>query len=105
MVPLLCDEAATWREYLFAEYHSHYPPIYFPQRTVRDARFKLIVNLLQDRVNPVAQPKEPVVTKTPSYVTPSDLAGSTMKSAGRTPPGRTPRPWSFTIWKTILTSS
>jgi N-sulfoglucosamine sulfohydrolase len=77
MVPLLRDEAATWREYLFAEYHSHYPPIYFPQRTVRDARFKLIVNLLQDRVNPVAQPKEQVVTRLPSYVTPADLAGST----------------------------
>jgi N-sulfoglucosamine sulfohydrolase len=76
MVPLLCSNPVTWREYLFAEYHSHYPPIYFPQRTVRDTRFKLIVNLLQDRVNPVAQPKEPVVTKLPSYLTPSDLAAS-----------------------------
>jgi N-sulfoglucosamine sulfohydrolase len=76
MVPLLCSDPVTWREYLFAEYHSHYPPIYFPQRTVRDTRFKLIVNLLQDRVNPVAQPKEPVVTKLPSYLTPSDLAAS-----------------------------
>jgi N-sulfoglucosamine sulfohydrolase len=76
MVPLLCNEAVTWREYLFAECHSHYPPLYFPQRTVRDARFKLIVNLLPNRVNPVAQPKEPVVTKLPSYVTPSDLAAS-----------------------------
>ena len=76
LVPLLCNEAATWREYLFAEYHSHYPPIYFPQRTVRDSRFKVIVNLLQDRANPVAQPKEPVATTPPSYVTASDLAGS-----------------------------
>jgi N-sulfoglucosamine sulfohydrolase len=77
MVPLLCRDGVTWRRYLFAEYHSHYPPIYFPQRTVRDARFKLIVNLLPDRVNPVAQPKEPFVPRLPSYVTPSDLAAST----------------------------
>ncbi len=77
MEPLFRGDAATWREYLFAEYHSHYPPIYFPQRTVRDGRFKLIVNLLQDRPNPVAQPKEPVVTRLPSYVTSSDLAGAT----------------------------
>ena len=44
----------TWRTYLHSEYHGHYPPLYFPQRTVRDERYKLIVNLLQDRNNPVA---------------------------------------------------
>jgi N-sulfoglucosamine sulfohydrolase len=76
MAPLLQGDAVMWREYLYAEYHSHYPPVYFPQRAVRDGRFKLIVNLLQDRVNPVAQPKEPIVKRLPSYVTPSDLATS-----------------------------
>jgi len=53
-LPLLREKPTEWREYLFAEYHGHYPPLYFPQRTVRDHRYKLIVNLLQDRPNPVA---------------------------------------------------
>jgi len=51
----LGDGGAAWRRYLFAEYHGHYPPLYFPQRSVRDERYKLIVNLLQDRPNPVAE--------------------------------------------------
>ena len=76
MVPLLRDDAVTWREYLFAEYHSHYPPIYFPQRTVRDARFKLILNLLQDRVNPVA-PTGAAGIPGRAYVIPTDLAAAT----------------------------
>lgn len=75
MLPLLRDDAVAWREYVFAEYHSHYPPIYFPQRTVRDARFKLIVSLLRDRVNPVA-PTGAVGIPGRAYVTSSDLAAA-----------------------------
>jgi len=45
----------SWRRYVFTEYHGHYPPLYFPQRTVRDERYKAIVNLLRDRANPVAE--------------------------------------------------
>ena len=41
-----------WRQFLFTEYHGHYPPIYFPQRTVRDERYKLIVNLLTRPTKP-----------------------------------------------------
>ncbi len=55
LVPLLKNESVAWREYLFAEYHSHYPPLYFPQRTVRDGRYKLIVSLLQDRPDPTRE--------------------------------------------------
>ena len=54
--PIIFENAqadAPWREYLCSEYHGHYPPIYFPQRTIRDGRYKLIVNLLSDRTNPV----------------------------------------------------
>ncbi|MCG8451360.1 MAG: sulfatase-like hydrolase/transferase, partial [Pirellulales bacterium] len=68
-------DLSPWREYLFTEYHGHYPPLYFPQRTVRDDRYKLIVNLLQDRPNPVAT----VCTSAmhPSYVTAKDVAAGT----------------------------
>lgn len=46
------DEAAAWRSHLFTEYHTHSAHNYFPQRTVRDRRFKLIHNLLPNSVNP-----------------------------------------------------
>ena len=55
LLPLVRGEPVAWRQYLFAEYHSHYPPLYFPQRTVRDDRYKLIVNLLEDRPSPAAR--------------------------------------------------
>lgn len=41
-----------WREFLFTEFHTHSAHNYFPQRTVRDQRFKLIHNLLPNEVNP-----------------------------------------------------
>jgi len=36
----------TWREYLFTEGNFHTANMYQPQRTVRDDRFKLLLNLL-----------------------------------------------------------
>ncbi len=80
MLPLLRGESVAWREYVFAEYHSHYPPIYFPQRTVRDARYKLIVNLLQDRENPVAISAAAEITGR-AFVTFSDLSGASEEVA------------------------
>ena len=78
LLPLMSQQAGDWREFLFTEYHGHYPPIYFPQRTVRDGRYKLIVNLLQDRDNPVAiscsQMDRP---PHPPYVTARDVATAT----------------------------
>ncbi len=53
LVPLLEGQKVTWRKYLFAERTSDSPHWFFPQRTVRDERYKLIANLLQDRTNPV----------------------------------------------------
>lgn len=53
--PLLTNEDVTWREYLFTEFTLHWPETFFPQRTVRDERFKLIHNLLPDTINPVYQ--------------------------------------------------
>jgi N-sulfoglucosamine sulfohydrolase len=54
LAPLIRGEAPAWRQYVCTEYHSHIPPIYFPQRSARDERYKLIVSLLNDRPNPVA---------------------------------------------------
>lgn len=42
------------REYLFAEWCSAGPMTFFPQRSVRDGRYKLIWNLLRDRPSPSA---------------------------------------------------
>jgi N-sulfoglucosamine sulfohydrolase len=47
------DPAPPWREYLFTEFTAHLAETYFPSRTVRDERFKLIVNLTPDRPNPL----------------------------------------------------
>ncbi|MGI9243277.1 MAG: sulfatase family protein, partial [Verrucomicrobiales bacterium] len=41
-----------WRRYLNTEFHTHSAHNYFPQRTVRDERFKLIHNLMPDEINP-----------------------------------------------------
>jgi len=41
-----------WREWIHAEFHAHYPPLDFPQRSITNGRYKMIVNLIQDRPNP-----------------------------------------------------
>lgn len=46
-------ESSAWRNYLFAEYHTHAAAQnYFPQRSVRSDRYKLILSLLPDTVHP-----------------------------------------------------
>lgn len=52
LLPLLRDEPTDWREYLFTEFHLHSAHNFFPQRTVRNARYKLIQNLLPEQRNP-----------------------------------------------------
>ena len=52
LIPLLENESVKWRRYLFTEYHLHSAHNYYPQRTVRDERYKLIWNLLPGEVNP-----------------------------------------------------
>lgn len=54
LLPLVRGEDIAWRKYLFAEWTSGAPVTYFPQRSVRDDRYKLIVNFLQNRSNPSA---------------------------------------------------
>jgi N-sulfoglucosamine sulfohydrolase len=52
LLPMIRGEDVASRDYLFTEYHVHSAHNYYPQRTVRDDRFKLILNLLPDEVNP-----------------------------------------------------
>jgi len=50
--PFLKGQTGDRREYLFTEYHTHSAHNFYPQRTVRDKRFKLINNLMPHEVNP-----------------------------------------------------
>ncbi len=53
LMPLLRDEPTDWRQYLFTEYHTHAAGSnFYPQRTVRNDRYKLIENLLPGQINP-----------------------------------------------------
>ena len=45
---------ASWREFLAGEFHLHGAP-WFPQRAVRDTRYKLIHNLLADSAKPASR--------------------------------------------------
>lgn len=54
LIDLLEAQPEKWRRYLFTEFHVHSNHNYYPQRTVRDERFKLIRNLMPDEVNPGA---------------------------------------------------
>lgn len=51
--PLFRAEPADWRSHFCAEYHTHAAaPNYFPQRSIRSQRYKLIESLLPDTVHP-----------------------------------------------------
>ncbi|MEM7231169.1 MAG: sulfatase [Planctomycetota bacterium] len=50
--PLFKNQPVAWRNQLFSEYHAHSARNWFPQRAVRNDRFKLIENLLPGEVHP-----------------------------------------------------
>ncbi len=52
LVPLLEGKSPSWREYLFTEYHTHSGHNFYPQRTVRNHRYKLVRNLQPGKENP-----------------------------------------------------
>mgnify|MGYP006116258029 FL=1 len=52
LVPLLEGKSPSWREYLFTEYHTHSGHNFYPQRTVRNHRYKLVRNLQAGKENP-----------------------------------------------------
>ncbi len=54
LLPLAAGQDVKWRRYLFAERTAFHAGSFFPQRVMRDERYKVIVNLTPDRPNPVA---------------------------------------------------
>lgn len=53
LIELFEGKAPDWRRYLFAEFHAHAAKMnFYPQRSVRNDRYKLIENLLPGEVNP-----------------------------------------------------
>lgn len=53
LIELLEGKEPEWRRYLFAEFHAHAAkPNFYPQRSVRNDRFKLIENLMPGEINP-----------------------------------------------------
>ena len=53
--PLWKGEQTAWRDHVCAEWTGANPPCYFPQRSIRTSRYKLIVNYLSDRESPSAR--------------------------------------------------
>jgi len=47
LIPLLRGDSTQWREFLFTEMSFHTANYFMPQRTVRDDRYKLLLNLAQ----------------------------------------------------------
>jgi len=52
LLPVARGESLPRRRFLCTEYHSHAPDNWFPRRSIRGARYKLIHNLLPGRWNP-----------------------------------------------------
>lgn len=52
LLNLIQGHNVEWRKYLFTEFHTHSAKNYFPQRSVRSKRYKLIHNLLYPLPNP-----------------------------------------------------
>lgn len=52
LLPLLKNENAKWRKYVYADGLGSALHFYYPRRSVRGERYKLINNLLRDRENP-----------------------------------------------------
>jgi len=75
--PVLEKADAPWREYLAGEDHVHGPP-WYPQRAIRDARYKLIHNLLAGKAKPT-----PFVDGDIGYVTSREdrYAGTPIRAA------------------------
>ncbi|HET8737435.1 MAG TPA: sulfatase/phosphatase domain-containing protein, partial [Pricia sp.] len=52
LLPLLKGEETVWRKFLFTEYHVHSNHNPYPQRTVRNEKYKMIYNPLSGTENP-----------------------------------------------------
>ena len=52
LLPLLRGEKPKWRQYMPTEFHLHSAHNYYPQRAIRNDRYKLIENLQPGEVDP-----------------------------------------------------
>jgi N-sulfoglucosamine sulfohydrolase len=52
LLPLLRGDTPKWRKYMPTEYHLHSAHNYYPQRAIRNERYKLIENLQPGEVDP-----------------------------------------------------
>lgn len=53
LMPLLRSPGGSWRDTLCCEFNTHGPRNWYPRRSIHDARFKLIHNLLPGRESPI----------------------------------------------------
>lgn len=58
LLSLAAGRDVPWRKYLFAERTAYHSGSFYPQRTLRDDRYKIILNLTPSRRNPVADTYE-----------------------------------------------
>jgi N-sulfoglucosamine sulfohydrolase len=56
MCGLFGGGSTDWRTHMMGEYNTHTPCHFYPRRAIRDDRYKLILNLMPDRTNPVHGP-------------------------------------------------
>lgn len=83
--PLLANPTAPWRETVCAEHTVHTPPNYFPRRSIRDARYKLILNLeAASRGNPAGSVDGCPATR--QALAGDDEAAKAVHQRVRTPP-------------------
>ena len=52
LMPFIIGQNPEWRKHLFTEFHLHSGHNFYPQRTVRNSRYKLIHNLMPGEINP-----------------------------------------------------
>ena len=84
--PLVFGQTADWRTHLFCEWNTSHPhplpSLLYPQRTVRDGRYKLIQTLLPDCDNPVeAYYTQQVLVRTGASQPEIDAAAENVRGA------------------------
>jgi N-sulfoglucosamine sulfohydrolase len=76
--PLLRDESVEWRVTLCAEYNAHEAVAFYPRRSIRNDRYKLILNLVSERESPYGG-----IDDCPAWITSQhdSLIGSEIRTA------------------------
>jgi N-sulfoglucosamine sulfohydrolase len=75
LADLVVPRGGPWRSHVVSEWNVSHPPTYHPQRSIRNARYKLIKTLLPERPTPAARYYTDGVTVETS-VTAAELAAA-----------------------------